>query len=87
MTIAWTLRRHLAVQHGIFSASQLQALIYERTGVRVRQHTLQALLADVPPAYISFDTLVPLCTALECNVCDFCSISPDHRHPPSPGVA
>jgi DNA-binding Xre family transcriptional regulator len=85
MPIEWTLRRRLAVQHGIFSAVQLQTLMNERTGVNLPLRTLGDLLGDTPPASIPIDTLQALCDTLECNFSDFCRIYPDHwdHSPPS----
>jgi len=74
--INWNLREWLAVNRKIYRATDLQALIVEKTGVYLSIPTLSALMTETPGA-IRFKTMLVLCTALECKLSDFCDIEPE----------
>jgi DNA-binding Xre family transcriptional regulator len=86
MTIIWTLRHKLAVEHSIFAASQLQEVIREKVGITIPLRELERLMGNDPPAYAKIRTLQAICDALECAFSDFCSVTPDTRSP-SPDTA
>jgi DNA-binding Xre family transcriptional regulator len=86
MTIAWTLRHKLAVEHHIFAASQLQEFLREKVGITIPLRELERLIGNDPPAYARIRTLQAICDALECSFSDFCNVTPD-RTSPSPDSA
>lgn len=78
MGTIWTLHHLLATKYRIWSAAQLQAFIAERTGTTIHLNTLEALLAGPPRLKIlDFTALEILCTALDCDLTDFCAMHPD----------
>ncbi len=76
MSFEWNLRKWLAVERDIYKPSQLQALIVERTGVRLSIQAVSTLMNSKPSA-LRIQTIQVLCDALECNLCDFCNITYD----------
>ena len=76
MPVEWNLKKWLVVEHNIYRPSELQALIAEKTGVHLSLQAVSALV-NGKPSGMRFQTMQAMCNALECNVCDFFSISPD----------
>jgi DNA-binding Xre family transcriptional regulator len=82
MTITWTLRHKLAVEHHIFAAPQLQEAIRARVGITIPLRELERLMGNTPPAYARVRTLQAICNTLGCALSDFCSVTPDPTSPP-----
>ena len=76
MAVQWTLRKWLAAERGIYRATDLQRLILEQTGVHLSVQSVSSLMIR-PPKAIRFRTIQPLCTALRCQLSDFCVVLPD----------
>mgnify|MGYP001591384247 FL=1 len=75
MAVNWRLKTFLAQKKGIFRATELQKRIVKKTGVLISLQSLCNFIGKKPVA-IRFKTLELICTALECELSDFCSISP-----------
>ncbi len=76
MPVVWNLKRWLAINRNIFRASELQALIEEKTGVSISIQSVSALVNGEPNA-VRFQTMQVICNALECKLSDFFDIEPD----------
>ena len=74
MAIQWKLKT-LASSKGIYRAKDLQRKITETTGVIISLQNICNLLKG-KPASIKLKTIVIICTALDCKMKDFCTISP-----------
>lgn len=74
MAIHWRLKSLLAAR-GIHRARTLQRRITDKTGVIISLQNLCNLLNDKPQA-IRLKTMEVLCSALDCNLEEFCSIKP-----------
>jgi DNA-binding Xre family transcriptional regulator len=81
MAVRWTLRELLATQHGVFTSSQLQMLIREKTRRDISLRELEELFKG-PPDIFDFDMMQVLCNALKCALSDFCRVTPDEKKPP-----
>lgn len=86
MTIRWTLRHKLAVEHHIFAAPQLRDLIREKAGTTILLPELEQLMDNDPPAEARVSTLQAICNTLGCTLSAFCDITAD-RTPASPDSA
>ena len=75
MAINWRLKTFLAQKKGIFKATELQKRIVKKTGVLISLQSLCNFIGKKPVA-IRFKTLELICTALDCELNDFCTISP-----------
>jgi DNA-binding Xre family transcriptional regulator len=65
MQIRWRLR--LAAAHReVWTGAQLRRLLAERAGLQLSSASVSALLTR-QPAQVKLDTLLALCTALECT--------------------
>ncbi len=65
MQIRWRLR--LAAAHReVWTGAQLRRLLAERSGLQLSSASVSALLTR-QPAQVKLDTLLALCTALECT--------------------
>ena len=65
MQIRWRLRM-AAAQREVWTAAQLRRLLAERSGLHLSSASVSALFAK-QPAQVKLETLVALCTALECT--------------------
>jgi putative transcriptional regulator len=65
MQIRWRLRM-AAAQREVWTAAQLRRLLAERAGLHLSSASVSALFAK-QPAQVKLETLVALCTALECT--------------------
>lgn len=81
MTTQWTLREMLATQHGVFTSSQLQMLIREKTRRDISLKELEELI-EGPPDILDLDMMLVICNALKCALSDFCRVTPDKKRPP-----
>jgi hypothetical protein len=80
MTVQWTLREMLATQHGVFTSSQLQMLIREKTRRDISLRDLEELI-ERPPDILDLDMMLVLCNDLTCALSDFCRVIPDKKKP------
>ncbi len=76
MPVEWNLKKWLVNERNIYRPSELQALISEKTGVQLSLQAISALV-NGKPSGIRFQTMQVVCNALECEVCDFFSITAD----------
>jgi len=76
MAFTWTLRELVATKFGIDKPADLHRLLTERTNLKI---TVQAvgLLLSKPPEALRIPTMQALCTALNCKLSDFASITSD----------
>lgn len=74
MAITWNLRT-LASKKGIYRAKDLQRRIAERTGVLVSLQNVCNLL-NTKPQSVKLKTIEIICTSLDCQMNDFCEITP-----------
>lgn len=65
MQIKWRLRM-AAAQREVWTAAQLRRLLCERAGLDLSSASVSALFAK-QPAQLKLDTLLGLCTALDCT--------------------
>ncbi len=76
MPVVWNLKKWLAVEHDIYRPSELQALLAEKAAVQLSLQAVSTLLKSKPNA-LRLQTIQALCNALQCNLSDFCEVSPD----------
>src|SRR5947209_20022423 len=76
MPVSWNLKKWLAVEHDIYRPSELQTLLAEKAGVQLSLQAVSTLLKSKPNA-LRLQTIQALCNALQCNLSDFCEVSPD----------
>ena len=84
LPVNWTLRRLLATKHQIYSAAELQTRLAQRTGTYIPINLIEGLLKREAPNYVRVKVLEALCNALECDLGDFCSVTPDPPHHQEP---
>jgi putative transcriptional regulator len=65
MQIRWRLRM-AAAQREVWTAAQLRRLLAERAGLHLSSASVSALFAK-QPAQLKLETLLALCTALDCT--------------------
>jgi putative transcriptional regulator len=65
MQIRWRLRM-AAAQREVWTGAQLRRLLAERAGLHLSSASVSALFSR-QPAQVKLETLVALCTALECT--------------------
>ena len=65
MQIRWRLRM-AAAQREVWTAAQLRRLLAERAGLALSSASVSALFAR-QPAQLKLETLLALCTALDCT--------------------
>jgi hypothetical protein len=75
MAITWRLKSYLASTHGIYSAVALQKQIVKKTGVLVSAQNLRNYLGKKPKS-LPLHTMELLVSTLECELHDFCEITP-----------
>jgi DNA-binding Xre family transcriptional regulator len=74
MAVRWTLKRFLAEKHQIYSVTDLQKKIVKKTGVVISVANLCAHV-NRAPKMIRLTTVEIICSALECELQDFLSIT------------
>lgn len=79
MAIHWRLKTYLATKHGIYRISLLQKLIVKKTGVLISAQNLSQYLKA--PKTLRLTTIEILCSALECELNDFCTVAPASMKP------
>ena len=75
MSIEWFLKKYLAKNRSIYSATELKRLISKRTGVVISLWNLCKIL-NSRPKMIRLETIEVICSALDCKLEDFCQITP-----------
>src|SRR5690348_5025513 len=65
MRIAWKLRM-AAAQRGVWTGTQLRRLLADKAGLEMSSASVSALFTK-QPAQIKLETLIALCTALQCT--------------------
>jgi len=72
MEIHWKLRM-AAAQREVWTGAQLRRLLAERAGLELSKPSVSALLTK-QPKQVKLETLIALCTALECTPDDLFEI-------------
>ena len=75
MAVHWNLRTVLATKHGIYTARGLQRKITQATGVIISHQNLCNYL-NAKPSLLRLETIELFCTALQCELSDFCQVTP-----------
>jgi DNA-binding Xre family transcriptional regulator len=75
MAIHWRLKTYIATRHGIYKAVTFQKIIVRKTGVLISIQNLCNYLEKKPKS-IRLKTIEILCTALDCELGDFCEVKP-----------
>lgn len=73
MAITWKLKT-LASTKGIYRAKDLQRQITKKTGVLISLQNVCNLLNGKPQG-VKLKTIEIICTTLDCNMSDFCTIN------------
>lgn len=73
MAIHWRLKSYAASQHGIYSGTRLRRRIAEKTGVLISLQNVCNYL-NAKPKSLRLTTIELICTALDCDLKDFCEI-------------
>lgn len=81
MAVYWHLKTYLAREHGIYRPTDLQALVVKKTNVLISLPTVSNIL-NKKPASIRLRTMELICTALGCNLTDFCQVKPSTNQRP-----
>lgn len=76
MPITWNLRKWLALHRDIYRPADLQALLKDKAGVILSHQAVAALMQGTPSA-LRLQTMQALCNALDCQLSDFCEVTPD----------
>lgn len=74
MAVHWRLKTYLATKHGIYRISSFQKLIVKKTGVLISAQNLSQYMKA--PKTLRLTTIEILCSALECDLADFCTVGP-----------
>lgn len=74
MAISWRLKTYIGTRHGIFKATEFQKIIVKKTGVLISLQNICNYLKK--PKSIPLKTIEIICTALNCKLSDFCTITP-----------
>jgi len=80
MAIHWRLKSYLSEKHCIYRPTQLQKLIIKKTGVQISLRNLCNYL-DHKPKTLRLQTFEIVCSALECELHDFCEVKPAKQDP------
>jgi len=75
MAIRWKFKLYLAQKHQLYTVSALQKRIVKKTGVIISVANLCKYVNRVPKM-IRLDTMEILCSALDCDLHQFLSVTP-----------
>ena len=75
MAIHWRLKGLLSKKDGILKLKDLQEAIIVKCGIRISLQHLSELVNGRPKS-IKLSTMEIICTALDCNLSDFCDVRP-----------
>lgn len=78
MAVYWHLKTYIATAHRIYRATDLQKRIITATGVTISIQNICNLLNSKPKS-VKLKTLELVCTALNCQMSDFCQVKPDKK--------
>jgi DNA-binding Xre family transcriptional regulator len=78
VAISWRLKTFLAQRKGILTPTELQKQIVKKTGVLISLQSLCNYL-NKKPKEVRLKTVELICTALDCEFKDFCSITPSEN--------
>ncbi len=84
MRIRWKLRM-AAAQREVWTGAQLRRLLIDKAGLELSSASVSALLTK-QPAQVKLETLLALCTALECTPNDLFEIDTTPVSNPGPAV-
>lgn len=86
MGLIWKLRRTLVLRGDLHHASDMQAALAERAGLRLSRTSVSALINKKPEA-LRVPTMQAFCNLLNCRLSDFCEIEPDDFSQNNPKLA
>jgi DNA-binding Xre family transcriptional regulator len=75
MSINWRLKTYLARNHQIYSVTDFQKRIVKRSGVTISVSNL-CKYVNRDPKRLDLKTVELFCTALQCELKDFLSVTP-----------
>jgi DNA-binding Xre family transcriptional regulator len=78
MAISWKLKTYLSQKHSIYKALDLQRAIVNKTGVKMSLQNVCNYL-NIKPKSLRMETVELICTTLNCQLSDFCQVSPSHN--------
>ncbi len=78
MAISWKLKTYLSQNHDIHGPTGLQRKIRSKTGVIISLQNLCNYMNTKPKA-IRLETILIICSALNCQLSDFCQVKPQNR--------
>jgi DNA-binding Xre family transcriptional regulator len=78
MSIKWNLKKYIAEKHSIYSATELKKIITKKTGIIISLQNICNYL-NATPKMIRPETIEIICSALSCELNDFCRITPSDR--------
>lgn len=75
MAINWNLKTFLSKKFSISRATEIQKMIKTKTGVIISIQNVCNYLNSKPKT-LRLETIEIFCTAFDCNMNDFCKVSP-----------
>jgi len=75
MAVNWRLKTYLVKNHNIHKAVEFRQKIIDETNIQISKQQICNLLNGKPKS-IKLKTIEVICTALDCNLSDFCEIKP-----------
>jgi putative transcriptional regulator len=84
MQIRWKLRM-AAAQREVWTGAQLRRLLLDKAGLEMSSASVSALLTK-QPAQVKLETLIALCTALDCTPNDLLEIDTTPVAKPDPAT-
>ena len=81
MAVQWQLKTYLAREYGIYRPTDLQKLIIKKNNIKISLPNLCKLL-NRKPSSIKLHTMELICTALGCELKDFCQVKPSTKKLP-----
>lgn len=79
MAINWHLKTYLAQKHGIFRAIDLRRKVIEKTNIQISKQQICNLFNNKPKS-LKLKTIEIICTALDCQLSDFCNVKTGKIH-------
>lgn len=79
MAINWRLKAYLSQKHHIYTATNLQRVVIEKTGIVISLQNLCNLI-NHRPKMIRLETMEIICQALGCSLGDILIIRSDNKN-------
>lgn len=75
MAVQWRLRALIAQKFQIYRLMEIQKKIIDRSGIKISLQQLSEIVNKRPKS-LKISTIEIICTALDCNLSDFCEVRP-----------